>query len=546
MHIFNDLPAAVIQLAPDTRIMLSNQRANKLFDWKDVPATQPFFSQFLHEEETDRFLKFYDATSSSSSLFSTILHLSPLKKKRVTIKATQVKQGIRFFLLNQQDVWNSGCGYICEHAAILEAQYQHNPGGILMVNSKMEMLSFNEEFVKIWGIPVHIQQSRDEEASLKHVLSQTADPVGFITKIEALYSNRTEVSTDEVLLKDGRILYRHTYPIQNLDNYLGRVWYFLDVTPLKSAQYQIEKQQIFQKAILENVQDGIISCDSDGKIDLMNRAGRRFYGYISADPIGKDIDDLQQFKGDRVTPLTGETSPLRKVLDGNTIENEEITIMAVNGKEQTFRINGQSIMHESSNRVGAVMSLHDITDINEAKEQLKFMAYHDPLTTLPNRRLFHDLLLQNLKQAERNDQKVGVLFLDMDNFKSINDCHGHEVGDNLLKAVGETLQSCLRDSDLLCRWGGDEFIIGLPENYGFDDIVRVAEKICATVLQRIKEQNSTFEVSVTIGIAISPDHGTDPDRLIRNADVAMYHAKKLGKNRCELFSKEPMSATNVA
>ena len=97
----------------------------------------------------------------------------------------------------------------------------------------------------------------------------------------------------------------------------------------------------------------------------------------------------------------------------------------------------------------------------------------------------------------------------------------------------------LRESDLICRWGGDEFVIALLENYGSDDIVKVAEKICNTVLQCIKQENSLFNVSVTIGVAISPEHGKDPDRLIRNADVAMYHAKKLGKNRCELFSKDP-------
>lgn len=542
MHIFNDLPIPVMQLDSEAQITISNHSANQLFEWKDLPTKRPLFTQFLHANDTNRFFDFYAAIDSTPTLFCTALHLSPLNKKRITIKATKTAQGNRIFLLNQQDAWNSGCGELCEHAAILEAQYQHNPGGILIVNSKKEMLSFNDEFVAMWGIPKHIQQSRDEKGSLENVVNKVVNPTEFISKIERLYANETEISTDEILLKDGRILYRHTYPIKILENYLGRVWYFLDVTPLKRAQFQLEKQQIFQKAVLENVQDGIISCNSNGKIDLMNCAARHFYGYISTDPIGRDIDDLQQFTDDKETPLTGEFNPLRKVLNGETIENEEITVTSVSGKEHTLRINGQSIMHESSDKIGAVMSLHDITDINEAKEQLKFMAYHDPLTALPNRRLFHDLLLQNLKQASRNDQKVGVLFLDMDNFKSINDSHGHEVGDTLLKEVGEILKSCLRDSDLLCRWGGDEFIIGLPENYGSDDIVRVAEKICRTVLQRIKEINGTFNISVTIGIAISPDHGTDPDRLIRNADVAMYHAKKLGKNRCELFSKEPIAA----
>lgn len=414
-----------------------------------------------------------------------------------------------------------------------------------MVNTKMEMLSYNDEFLKMWEIPAHVQQSRDEDASLKCVMDKVADPEHFIAKIESLYANSTDVSTDEIELKDGRVFYRHTYPIHNLDTYLGRVWYFLDISPLQQAQLQIEKQQIFQKTILENVQDGIISCNAKGKIDLMNYAARQFYGFTMTSPIGLDIEKLVQFKTDRITPLSGTKHPLRRALNGHSIENEEIVVTPKDGKEHTFRVNGHSMRHDNTESIGAVVSLHDITDLNEAKEQLQFMAYHDPLTTLPNRRLFHDLLLQNLKQADRNIQKVGVLFLDMDNFKSINDLYGHDAGDELLIEVGKTLQTCLRESDLICRWGGDEFVIALLENYGSDDIVKVADKICKTVLQRIKHENSLFNVSVTIGIAISPENGKDPDRLIRNADVAMYHAKKLGKNRCELFSKEPAPALNL-
>jgi len=412
-----------------------------------------------------------------------------------------------------------------------------------MVNAKIEMLSFNDEFLKMWEIPIHIQESRDEEVSLKCVMEKVSYPANFTTKIESLYANSTDVSTDEIELKDGRVFYRHTYPIHNLENYLGRVWYFLDITPLKQAQLQIKKQLIFEKTILENVQDGIISCNSEGKIDLMNYAARQFYGFTTTNPIGLDIEKLLQFKADRITPLSDTKNPLRRTLNGNAIENDEIVVTTLDGKAHSLRVNGHSMIHDNADNIGAVVSLHDITDLNEAKEQLQFMAYHDPLTTLPNRRLFHDLLLQNLRQADRNVQKVGVLFLDMDNFKSINDLYGHNAGDELLKEVAKTLQTCLRESDLICRWGGDEFVIALLENYGSDDIVKVAEKICNTVLQFIKQENSLFNVSVSIGIAISPEHGKDPDRLIRNADVAMYHAKKLGKNRCEVFSKNPLPAT---
>lgn len=543
MDFFYNLPVPALHLDPDTKILHSNSLASTLLGLESLTEEEILFTSLLPTEDKISFLEFYSNISKDSAKYSTTLHLSEEVQKPVTITASVTNEGSRIFVLNQQDAWNSGCGESCQHVAILEAQYQHNPGGILMVNDKMEMLSFNDEFVKIWDIPNEVQISRDEQASLNYVLNKLAHPQKFIAKVQSLYNNRTKISTDEVELKDGRILYRHTYPVRSYGKYLGRVWYFLDITPLKQAQLKIEKQQVFQKAIIENVNDGIIACNKEGKINLMNCAGREFYSFTTKDPIGTDISDLVQFSRDGGTPLTGEDNPLYRALKGETITNEEIVVAGEGKKQHTLRVNGQAMLHESSEKIGAVLSLHDITDIIEAKKLLQFMAYHDSLTGLPNRRLFHDLLLQNLKQATRNIQKVGVLFLDMDNFKSVNDRYGHDVGDALLTEVGKTLQSCLRESDLLCRWGGDEFVIGLPENYGADDILRVAEKICATVLESIQAKSNSLGISVTIGVAISPDHGSDPDILIRNADVAMYNAKKLGKNRCELFSPELMSHT---
>ncbi len=190
------------------------------------------------------------------------------------------------------------------------------------------------------------------------------------------------------------------------------------------------------------------------------------------------------------------------------------------------------------NSLGAVVSLHDISDLNRAKEQLQFMAYHDALTYLPNRRLFHDILQQNLKHAHRYEEQVAVLFLDLDNFKAINDRYGHDRGDQILQLIAKTLQSCLRDSDLLCRWGGDEFVLALLESGKSADVNMVAEKIRARILACINEENDSCPISVSIGIALFPNHGSEPDLLIRNADMAMYKAKRRGKNRCEFFDPE--------
>src|SRR5512133_1163706 len=108
-------------------------------------------------------------------------------------------------------------------------------------------------------------------------MGTVADPEGFLDRVSELYRNPDEVSTDQLYLRDGRVLYRHTHPIYTSGSYLGRFWYYLDITPFKAAQYQMERQRIFHNAILENIQDGIVACDADGNISLFNRASRHLY-----------------------------------------------------------------------------------------------------------------------------------------------------------------------------------------------------------------------------------------------------------------------------
>ncbi len=538
-QIFNDLPLAAIHLDEETRILQANEQANKLFAWQTIPADPPFFTEFLQKDEIATFSTFFNSIDLlRSTIYNTTLHFSAEKVTPVSINASLTGENNRIFLLNRQDTWKSGCEESCLHAAILEAQYQNNPGGILLVSESMKMLSFNREFVNMWGIPPDVQASRDEKASLQTILNQLEDPQGFIAKVEHLYRNRHETSTDEVRLKDSRTFYRHTYPIYDRASYLARVWYFLDITPLKHAQHQLEKQQIFQNSILEHVQDGIIACDEQGKIVLVNRAGRDLYNIKSDSKVFETFAKIDHYQRDGITPLPHYDEPLVKALVGGNLQNDEIVFIGEEEKKHTLRVNGQVMSDGEGYKIGAVISLHDITDLRAAEEKLRFFAYHDELTGLPNRRLFHDLLLQILKQAYRNELFVGVLFLDLDNFKAVNDQYGHQAGDQLLIKVSNTLKSCLRDSDILCRWGGDEFIIGLPSSKNGEGVVNVAEKICGAVQRCIDEESEEFHVSVSIGIAISPTHGNDPDRLIRNADIAMYRAKRAGKNRCELFSRK--------
>ena len=418
---------------------------------------------------------------------------------------------------------------------ILEKQYQHNPAGILLVNDKMEMLSYNRQFLQMWNIPPHVRQNRDDNESLQAVLSQVKNPDTFLSKVRELYQTPDQSSTDEVELKDGRTFYRHSYPIFTDKTYLGRVWYFLDITPLKAAQRKIIRQQKFQRAVLENIQDGIVACNAEGTLTIFNRASREIHG---CDPAHIPVEEwgsyYQLYHTDGVTPLGTREIPLVRAFDGENVRNQEMLVLSADGKKKELRASGQAMYDNEGNKLGAVISLHDITDLKQAREELQYLAYHDALTDLPNRRMFHDLLEQNIRRARRNKEKTAVLFLDLDNFKRINDRHGHEAGDRLLIDLATILRVHLRDSDILCRWGGDEFLIALPEITSSGMARKVAQKICTVVQTELAESCNGCGISTSIGLALYPDHGLNPDMLIRRADMAMYMAKQRGKNQFHL------------
>lgn len=185
----------------------------------------------------------------------------------------------------------------------------------------------------------------------------------------------------------------------------------------------------------------------------------------------------------------------------------------------------------------AVLSwFFDITDRIRMEEQIKLLAYHDSLTNLPNRHLFEDRLKLALKQAERDKQLLGVMFIDLDGFKSVNDTHGHGVGDQLLKAVADRVSAILRQSDTLSRIGGDEFIVLLPQINDVDDAMGVAEKLLLALSEPFEITSHRLQVSASIGLAVYPQHGSCAQTLLKNADIAMYQVKESGKNNVRLYA----------
>ena len=180
----------------------------------------------------------------------------------------------------------------------------------------------------------------------------------------------------------------------------------------------------------------------------------------------------------------------------------------------------------------------EITERAQVEGRAQYLADHDSLTGLPNRRLLEDRLTQALAYGTRNRKLTAAMFVDLDRFKHVNDTHGHALGDEMLKEVGRRLEGQLREGDTICRLGGDEFVIVLPEIKRSSDAAHVAQKLLESVAQPISLEERDLHITCSIGISIFPDDGRDAETLIRNADAAMYHVKEIGRANYQFFTEQ--------
>ncbi|HJV94005.1 MAG TPA: EAL domain-containing protein, partial [Azonexus sp.] len=218
---------------------------------------------------------------------------------------------------------------------------------------------------------------------------------------------------------------------------------------------------------------------------------------------------------------------------------ENRMIVAILSSQGIYTLEGEA---PQQHFIGTSGVARDITERKRAEEMIAFQAFHDLLTGLPNRTLFLDRLELSITQATRRQQRLGVMFLDIDRFKLINDTYGHPEGDQLLKEFAQRVRQCLRSGDTLARQGGDEFTVLLPDISCAEDVVTIAKKMLGELKRPFTVAERDFIATISIGIAVFPEDGTTPEELIRNADIAMYQTKSTGKNGYVEF--QPSMNTN--
>lgn len=219
------------------------------------------------------------------------------------------------------------------------------------------------------------------------------------------------------------------------------------------------------------------------------------------------------------------------------LDNESLTTEAVQKGAQDYLVKGQFTAKQLVRTIRHAMERQKVfNELEKARSLEHRLAYYDPLTALPNRRLFYDRLHQAITQAKRDRQSLAMLFMDLDGFKRINDSMGHSTGDLLLQEAARRLKSCIREGDTLARLGGDEFIVIVNAVSKLYDAVKVAKKIIKTMAKPFVLNGYEFVVTTSIGISLYPSDGQDSEALLKNADIAMYRAKASGKNNYQFYN----------
>ncbi len=410
--------------------------------------------------------------------------------------------------------------------------FTQSPDGVLILRRRdLVIRDVNPAFVRgsgfasndLIGQPLSVLEEITDAGSLAHVIELLSRD-GRVGNLEMRLSN----------LKGREVTALVSGTATEIDGEPSLLCIIKDITELRHAQEQLRRSEARFRGAFENAPIGILLLDPQGHIFQANRFATELLHY----PEGA----LDSVHVSRLVP-TDERADLKEQIERLVRANE----VALRSERRMVRADGLEIWtncHIVLQRGGdgeplySIMQVADITEMKTSQQQMERLAFYDTLTELANRRLFNDRLQQAVEHCRRHRVKAALLYLDLDQFKRVNDTLGHESGDRLLKEVGRRLLGCVRREDTVGRPGGDEFTILLYGVETADDAGRVAEKILRELEYPITVSGHQLVVTTSIGITVIPDDGTDPNALTKNADLAMYRAKEKGRNNFQFFSED--------
>lgn len=344
----------------------------------------------------------------------------------------------------------------------------------------------------------------------------------------------TAISKEKQYVQQGYELGAVDYLFKPFDPYILRykVSVFMELYRQRTSFLELAKKN---QLILDSVKDGVLGLDANGIIVFCNPAAARM---LNADRSTLQGEKVIKFIKDHQDADWNDNDISKTCRSGRNFSRADMHFESASGDVFPVECTVSVMQSLSEEMPGFVLVFTDISERIKSQQQLAHLAEYDSLTGLANRRLFYKMLPSMISRAKRFNHKIALLFVDIDNFKSINDTLGHVVGDLLLSQVAERLKQSIRESDSVVRLSGDEFIVILEGELSTEDISLVAKKLINEMGKPFQLNHQIVHSSVSVGIAVAPDVSSDPNELVKAADVAMYNAKSSGRNRYQFYDKE--------
>lgn len=310
-----------------------------------------------------------------------------------------------------------------------------------------------------------------------------------------------------------------------------------DVTERVLNEKALWQEKERAQVTLASIGDAVLTTDVQGRVTYLNPVAETMIGWTNEEAQGIMIERVFDIYHES-TGLALEQPARRCLLEQRIIALANHAVLRNRDGKQLFHIEDSAapIRDREGKVIGAVLVFHDVSEKRDLLRRMSYQANHDALTDLPNRQLFVDLVHQAILQASQNKKQVAVFFLDLDGFKLVNDTLGHAAGDALLRQVGKRFKTALRQEDTVARHGGDEFLILLPYLPSEQQAAKVAQKILDTLNAPFQMDKQEVYISASLGIALYPVDGEEPESLIQHADMAMYQVKAKGRNHYHFYT----------